>query len=129
MYVSTPDVPLPARDLGPAGLRFARDFGATAPFGTPIPWALQAAGAAEVVLEAIARSDGTRSSVLEEMRGTEMKDGVLGSFRFDRHGDITPAAIPILRVTGDTTPGAEIHPSFQGAVVDRVVTVPARLAR
>jgi hypothetical protein len=62
------------------------------------------------------------------MRGTEMNDGILGSFRFDRHGDITPASIPILRVTGDTTPDPEIHPSFQGAVVDRVVAVPARLS-
>jgi ABC-type branched-subunit amino acid transport system substrate-binding protein/DNA-binding beta-propeller fold protein YncE/predicted Ser/Thr protein kinase len=128
VYVSTLDVPLPARELSPAGRRLARDLGATAPFGTPIPWVLQAAGAAEVVLEAIARSDGTRSSVLEEMRGTQMKNGILGSFRFDRHGDITPASIPILRVTGDTTPDPEIHPSFQGAIVDRVVAVPARLS-
>jgi hypothetical protein len=80
------------------------------------------------VLQAIARSDGTRGSVLEEMQGIEVKDGILGSFSFDRNGDITPAQIPIFRVTGETPPGAGVFPYFDGAVVDRVLTVPADLA-
>ena len=58
-----------------------------------------------------------------------MKDGILGDFRLDRTGDITPAEIPIFRVTGETPPGAGVYPWFEGAMVDRVVTVPARLAR
>jgi serine/threonine protein kinase len=53
---------------------------------------------------AITRSDGSRASVLEELRTVEVKDGLLGDFRFDRYGDITPAKLTVLRVTGRTTP-------------------------
>ena len=80
------------------------------------------------MLQAIARSDGTRASVLRELRATEVKDGILGDFRFDRYGDITPAKITIFRVTGSTPPGLSLPSHLEGAVVDRVVRVPARLA-
>ena len=126
VYVSNLDVPPAARDLSPAGQRFVRDFGA---LDAPVGYLLPAAQAAEVVLQAIGRSDGTRASVLEEMWRIEVKNGILGSFRLDRTGDITPAEIPIFRVTGATPPGAPVFPYFDGAVVDRVVTVPARLTR
>jgi ABC-type branched-subunit amino acid transport system substrate-binding protein/DNA-binding beta-propeller fold protein YncE len=125
IYMTATDVPPAARDLSPEAERFARDFGA---FGTPVPYALPAAQAAEVLLQAIARSDGTRASVLEELRATQVRDGLLGSFRFDRNGDIAPAAVPIFRVTGATSTEAEVFDLFRGAVVDRVVHVPARLA-
>ena len=125
LYVSNLDVPPGARQLSPAGRRFARDFGA---LDNPTQFVLPAAQATEIVLEAIERSDGTRASVLEELRATEVNDGILGSFRFDRHGDITPAQVSIFRVTGKTPPGAGIYSYFEGAVVDRVVKVPARLA-
>ena len=124
VYVSTTDMPPVERRLTPAGRQFARDFGAV---GTPTYYVLPAAQAAEVVLEAIARSDGSRGSVLEELFETEVKDGILGSFRFDPNGDIVPARIPIMRITGKTRPGAGLSSPFEGAVVDRVVTVPARL--
>jgi ABC-type branched-subunit amino acid transport system substrate-binding protein len=78
-------------------------------------------------LDAIARSDGTRASVLEELRTSEVENGLLGSFRFDRNGDITTQVVSILRVTGSTPPGAGLPSGFQGAVVDRVVKVPASL--
>ena len=86
------------------------------------------AQAAEVVLDAIARSDGTRASVLEQLRATRVKDGILGTFRFDR-GDIAPARITMLRVTGKTPPPGGLPEQFKGAVLDRVVTVPPSLAR
>jgi hypothetical protein len=35
--------------------------------------------------------------------------------------------VSILRVTGSTPPGTGLSSGFQGAVVDRVVKVPARL--
>jgi hypothetical protein len=88
------------------------------------PFVLEGAQAAEVVLDAIARSDGTRASVLRQMRATEVTDGILGSFRFNRYGDITPAQIPLLRITRKTSP----DPSLQGAIVDRMVEVPEELA-
>jgi ABC-type branched-subunit amino acid transport system substrate-binding protein/DNA-binding beta-propeller fold protein YncE/predicted Ser/Thr protein kinase len=125
LYMSTTDAPPVERELTPAGRRFARDFGA---YGTPEPYVLRAAQAAEVLLRAIARSDGTRASVLRELQATRVEDGILGSFHFDR-GDITPARIAILRVTGKTPPRTGLPDLFQGAVLDRVVTVPASLAR
>jgi ABC-type branched-subunit amino acid transport system substrate-binding protein len=107
-----------------AGERFSRDLGETA-HGQ---YALQSAQATEVVLQAIARSDGTRASVLKELRATDVRDGLFGSFHFDRYGDMTPARVTILRVTGRTPPGLTLPSSLEGAVVDRVVTVPASLA-
>ena len=90
---------------------------------------LEAGQATELLMDAIARSDGTRGSVLDELHASEVKDGILGSFRFDANGDITTASIPILRITGATPPGTDLPKLFQGAVVDRVVDVPASLLR
>jgi ABC-type branched-subunit amino acid transport system substrate-binding protein/DNA-binding beta-propeller fold protein YncE len=124
LYVSTADLS-PVSDLTPAAERFAREFGVPASRGYAL---LHSAQATDVVMRAIARSDGTRASVLRALQATEVKDGLLGSFRFDRHGDMTPAKITILRITDRTPPGVSL-PGREGAVVDRVVTVPARLAR
>jgi ABC-type branched-subunit amino acid transport system substrate-binding protein len=120
LYVATTDVPRSALRLTRAGARFVRETGAAR---TPQYSALETAQAAELVLTAIARSDGTRASVLEHLRASRVHDGVLGSFRFDRNGDIDPPTVPILRVTGGGAP----HGAVPGAVVDRVVTIPASL--
>jgi ABC-type branched-subunit amino acid transport system substrate-binding protein len=124
LYVSATDVPPAARDMTPAAERFVRDFGVLA---APEPYVLPAAQSADAVMRAIARSDGTRPSVLRQLRTGPVKDGLLGDFRFDR-GDITPVELPIFRVTGRTPvdePGFEL---FDGAVVEDVVEVPAELA-
>ncbi len=128
MYVSFAGVPNDG--LGPTGRRFLLEFGATQPGGavqseTYVP---QAAQAAEVLLQAIARSDGTRSSVLRELRRANVKNGILGSFGFDPDGDATPAAVTIFRVPGG--PGdPDLVSDFRGAVVDRVIRVPTSLLR
>ena len=113
------------RAATPAGRRFARDFGAQV---APTAYVMPGAQAAEVVLDAIARSDGTRASVLEQLRATRVRGGALGDFRFDR-GDVAPARITMLRVTGKTPPQGGLPEQFKGAVLDRVVTVPPSLAR
>jgi branched-chain amino acid transport system substrate-binding protein len=125
MYVSS-TFAAPDR-LSPAGRKFARDFAPTQPGGSIAPYVLESAQAAEVLFEAIARSDGTRASVLKEMRELEVRDGILGSFRFDANGDRTPGAVTIYRVTGETPRGADLPSQLQGAVVDRVVSVPSEL--
>jgi hypothetical protein len=48
-------------------------------------------------------------------------DGILGSFRFDRNGDMTPGSVPIVRFTAPDE-GRAIE--LGGAVVDRVLRVP-----
>jgi DNA-binding SARP family transcriptional activator/ABC-type branched-subunit amino acid transport system substrate-binding protein len=124
LYVSSVSVPGAARDLSPAARQFLRDLGTT----EPLPWVLEAGQAAELVLQAIARSDGTRASVLKELRAAEVKNGILGSFHFNRNGDITPATVMIVRITGSTPPSSGLDPSLQGAAVDRIVKIPASLA-
>ena len=75
--------------LAPAARRFLRSVGA--PEGEDFAEVAQGAQAAEVLLDAIARSDGTRAGVVEELFDTRVTGGILGSFSFDRYGDITPA--------------------------------------
>ena len=50
-----------------------------------------------MLLDAIARSDGTRASVVEELFATKVENGILGSFTFDRFGDIDPAPVGVYR--------------------------------
>jgi ABC-type branched-subunit amino acid transport system substrate-binding protein/DNA-binding beta-propeller fold protein YncE len=125
IYISSLDVPPSAREGSPAGRSFARDYGT---FDNPVQGVLTAAQATDVVLDAIARSDGTRASVLRELRTVVVKDGVLGDFRLDRHGDITPAQIAIFRVSGNAPPDARVFDWFRGSVVDRVMIVPKSLS-
>jgi branched-chain amino acid transport system substrate-binding protein len=85
---------IPPEKLPPAGQRFLREF---RPSGHPL-YAPEAAQAAGVLLDAIARSDGTRASVVDEVFATKVENGILGSFSFDRYGDIVPAPVGIYRV-------------------------------
>ena len=105
--------------LPPAGARFAVRFGKTQPGLEVEPSAVYAAQAAEVLLSAIARSDGSRRSILEQLFGTRVQDGLLGSFGFDANGDTTESPVTIVRVVR----GGETNriQSVEGGVVERVV--------
>ena len=86
---------------------------------------MYAAQATEVLLTAIARSDGTRRSVLRELFRTRVKSGLLGSFRFDRNGDITESPITIVRAApGAAPPTAQ---SVEAGVVVRVIRPSSKL--
>jgi ABC-type branched-subunit amino acid transport system substrate-binding protein len=123
MYVGTGDITRKALPLSAAGRRFAEQLGTA----SNEPFTLESAQATEVVVDAIARSDGTRASVLEAMRTTKVKRGILGTFGFDENGDITSTPMPILRITGSTPPKAGLSPQFQGSVIDRIIHVPPEL--
>ncbi len=111
--------------LPPAGRRFLEDFLATEGAAKFSPFALYAAQAAEVMLDAIARSDGTRASVTRELMGTRVKGGILGSFRFDRNGDTTRQTMTILRPVGAAAKRDRL--GIEGAEVVRVIEVPPSL--
>lgn len=105
--------------LPPAGARFVERFRRAQP-GVEIELsAVYAAQAAEVLLDAIARSDGSRASVLRELFRLRVEDGLLGSFGFDRNGDVSESPVTILRVVrrGQSNTVA----SIEGGVVERVV--------
>jgi DNA-binding SARP family transcriptional activator/ABC-type branched-subunit amino acid transport system substrate-binding protein/streptogramin lyase len=119
---------VPNGELPPPGKRFLEDFEATRA-GEPSPSysAAYAAQAAEILLDAIARSDGTRSSVTEELRRTTVEDGLLGDIRFDEYGDLVEGPVTIFRVVGKGHP--DLLPWYEGAVVDRVIRARADLLR
>ena len=123
VYVATTEALPDAGSLTPAGTRFTARFGTAAHRG----FALNAAAAAEVVLQAIARSDGSRASVLRALGSIHVTDGILGSFTFDR-GDISPARVTVLRVTGATPKHVRLPISLEGAAIERVIEVPASLS-
>ena len=107
------------------GAEFAASFARTQA-GAPVdPSAVYSAQAAEVVLDAIARSDGTRASVLDELFRTRVRDGLLGDFEFDANGDVSEPPVTIMRVARSGSSNRVA--STEGGVVERVSRPPARL--
>ena len=74
---------------------FSKRFGAE-----PTRFALSATQAIDVLLDAIARSDGTRASVTRNLFTTRLSNGILGSFWITPTGDTTLNAVAIYRITG-----------------------------
>jgi hypothetical protein len=58
------------------------------------------ARAVAVLLDAIAASDGSRASVTAHLLSVNVRNGIIGSFRFDRSGDPTFNPVMIFRVQG-----------------------------
>jgi branched-chain amino acid transport system substrate-binding protein len=60
--------------------------------GKPVdPYAILGAQAAQVLLDAIEKSDGTRSSVIDNVFKTKVDNGLIGSFNLNQNGDLTGA--------------------------------------
>ena len=76
------------------------------------------------MLDAIARSDGTRASVTREVFRTRVEDGILGDIRFDRNGDLVDAPFTFVRIVGEPSSEEGLHPT-----VDRVVVARSALLR
>ena len=111
--------------LPPAGAAFAARFAHTQP-GLPVePAAIYAAQATQVVLDALARSDGTRASLLDALFATRVRGGLLGDFAFTPAGDITESPVTVLRIARGSGP-RQVR-SIEGGVVERVLRPPARL--
>ena len=107
--------------LPPAGKRFMKDLEART--GEPGQlFTAFAAQSAEILLDAIAHSDGTRASVTRELFKTRVENGILGDMRFDKNGDPVEALVTIRRI---------VRPSRapNGSVADRVVIGRAALLR
>ena len=120
-YVSLASATLDA--LTPSGRRLARTLRTISADAAEDPGAFYAAQAASVLLDAIARSDGSRASVLREVRGTDVADGLLGPVRFDASGDLAAPAVTVLRVRR----GDRSRPDFEDARVEQVLRPPASL--
>jgi len=96
-----PSVPRPRDKRPPPGRQFLDPSAAArgGKGGQDLSASYGAQGA-EILLDAIARSDGTRASVLEEIRRTRIENGILGDIRFDAQGDLVVTPFTIYRVQG-----------------------------
>ena len=104
MYVSVAGIP-PEKLSGP-GKTFVDDFGAQ--IGTQVnPYAAYAAQAAVVMLDAIAKSDGSRGAVTNQLFQTNITDGILGTFSINENGDTTanPVTVYIQQGSGSSGTG------------------------
>jgi branched-chain amino acid transport system substrate-binding protein len=74
-----------------AALKFINGF-KTKLNGKPVdPYAILAAQAGQVLLGAIAKSDGSRSDVISKVYATKVSNGLIGSFTFNKNGDLSNA--------------------------------------
>jgi branched-chain amino acid transport system substrate-binding protein len=85
MYMSVAGVPID--QFKGAGAEFAKAFKPTLGGKEIDPYAIYGAQAAQVLLDAIAASDGSRQDVIAKMFQTKVKDGYLGSFDINENGD------------------------------------------
>jgi branched-chain amino acid transport system substrate-binding protein len=104
-------------ELTPQGRRFQRRLALASPGASIDLGSFYAAEAANVLLDAIARSDGSRASVLREVRRTEVADGLLGPVRFDAAGDLRDAPVTIVRIHR----GARSNLDFEDAKLEQVL--------
>ncbi len=87
-----PDEKLPA-----AGRDFADEF-EDRYLSRPRFYSMHTAQAAQILLDAIAGSDGSRADVTRRVLGARVQNGLLGDFEFDRYGDTTLNAIGVYRI-------------------------------
>ena len=109
MYIATEGIRDPAVQLPTSGAQFVHEFGLTQAGGEVSPYSANAAQAADVLLTAIAHSDGTRLSVTHALLNVHITNGILGSFSFDRNGDMTNNLIPVIH-NGQLTEVLQITP-------------------
>jgi len=97
MYITSGYLTDPAVELPAAGAQWVRKFSATQQGRIVTTYTPNAAQATDVLISAIAHSDGTRASVMSELLRTRVYNGILGSFGFDQNGDMTSQEIGIIR--------------------------------
>ena len=89
---------LPNSQLKGAGQAFVKGFSKVA--GSPDPYSVYAAQAAQVLVTAIANSNGTRASVTANLFKTKVKNGILGSFTINKNGDTSSNPVTIYLIKG-----------------------------
>ncbi|HEX4690232.1 MAG TPA: BTAD domain-containing putative transcriptional regulator [Solirubrobacteraceae bacterium] len=113
---------LPVERVPPVGERFVRRFARTQPGLEVDAASVYAAQAAEVLRQAIARSKGTRASVLDALFATRLHGSLTGDVAFDRRGDRTRNAETIERVVGGIRGGPTVL-SARGTKIVRIMQV------
>jgi branched-chain amino acid transport system substrate-binding protein len=89
---------LPNSKLKGAGKTFLSSF-AKVVHKQADPYSVYAAQATEVLVKAIAASNGTRASVTANLLKTQVTNGIIGSFKINKNGDTTSNPVTIYKVT------------------------------
>jgi branched-chain amino acid transport system substrate-binding protein len=118
VYISHPGIPV--NQLKGAGKKFVTAFAKANHGKLPDPYTAYAAQAAQVLLGAIAKSNGSRSSVLSHIFGAKVKDGILGSFSINKNGDTTLGTVTF----GKISPKGPGHETFV-----KLITPPVSLTK
>ena len=96
-YVSVAGLPNTA--LKGAGAAFIKNF-TKADKRAPDPYSVYAAQAAEVMVGAIARSNGTRADIAKQLFKLKLPNSILGTVSFNANGDVTADPVTIYRIKG-----------------------------
>ena len=89
MYISYAGQPL--SKLGKAGKAFILGLRKYSNWkGQMPPYPVYQGQSAQIMFRAIARSNGTRNSVVTQLFKTRVVKGIMGTFHFDKNGDIVP---------------------------------------
>ena len=113
MFMSVGGVPID--EFAGKGAEFAEEFKPRLGGREIDPYAIYGAQAAEIMLDAIAESDGSRADVIAKMFETKVEDGYLGSFEMGPNGDPVQAGgaivgFTIYRATDELTTEKTISP-------------------
>jgi len=106
VYISQPGVPVNL--LKGAGAAFVKAFTKANGGKAPDPYTAYAAQATEVLLGAIAKSDGTRASVVSHLTNLTITNGILGNFKIDANGDTTLGIVSFFKIS----PQGPSHEAF-----------------
>jgi branched-chain amino acid transport system substrate-binding protein len=102
MFITVAGVP-PEKLTG-TGADFIKAFGDQ--IGKkPNPYSAYAAQSMQVILDAIEKSDGTRSSVTDNLLKTNVTDGILGTFSINANGDTTRNPVTVYQQVGSGKSG------------------------
>ena len=94
---------LPNNALKGAGKAFVKAF-SKADHRAPDPYSVYAAQAADVLIQAIAQSNGTRADVTKQLFKVNLQSSILGNVSFNANGDVTSNPVTIYKVKGSTYP-------------------------
>jgi branched-chain amino acid transport system substrate-binding protein len=93
LYASVAGVP--PDQLKGAGATFVSTFDSTYHPDALDPYTPYAAAAAQVLLNAIAASDGSRADIAKHLFGVQVTNSVLGNFAIDQNGDTNQGSMTI----------------------------------
>ncbi len=105
-YMSVGGVPVD--ELKGAGATFITDFQNKYHPDAIDPYTPYAAAATQVLLKAIAASDGTRASVTSNLFGIDLTDTVLGNFAINDAGDTNQGSMTIYQATNGKLGNAQV---------------------